>query len=287
MLTPFNCDTLGLVYINSDTHECFITRNFLARLIGVDEDSIDYQTSKLPFEVGGLKAEIPTVGGNKVGGLIGERVVIQMLKHYSTPSRYVSAEVNSRCNEILSQFAEAGIRVYLHHLAGYELRATVKPDTTELDKQIELAREQSAMLDKQAAIARLDYAKHLESIEEKCRQRGDLQAADFTKATIMRLQTVVVPSQSGGDTGSPALPSRPSEGAVDVAIRLGYSVPPNLEGALGKYVKDKCGHLILGFKDIRYAPVSGKNVPANQYPNQHPEVEQAVKDYLIRKNLIN
>jgi hypothetical protein len=224
-----------------------------------------------------------------------------MLKHYSTPSRYVSAEVNSRCNEILSRFAEAGIRVYLHHLAGYELCATVKPDTTELDKQIELAREQSAMLDKQAAmvreqaamvreqaaIARLDYAKHLESIEEKCRQRGDLQAADFTKATIMRLQTVVVPSQSGGDTGSPALPSRLSEGAVDVVIRLGYSIPPNLEGALGKYVKDKCGHLILGFKDNRYAPVSGKNVPANQYPNQHPEVEQAVKDYLTRKNLIN
>jgi hypothetical protein len=189
---------------------------------------------------------------------------------------------------------KAGIRVYLHHLAGYELHATVKPDTTELDKQIELAREQaamireqSAMLDKQAAIARLDYAKHLESIERECRQRGDLQAADFTKATIMRLQTVVVPSQSGGDTGSPALPSRPSEGAVDVAIRLGYSVPPNLEGALGKYVKDKCGHLILGFKDNRYSAVSGKNVPANQYPNQHPEVEQAVKDYLTRKNLIN
>jgi hypothetical protein len=229
MLTPFNCDTLGLVYINSDTHECFITRNFLARLIGVDENSIDYQTSNLPFKGGELEgsqiAEVPTPGGMQGGELIRESEIIQMLKHYSTPSRYVSAKVNENCLNILFKLAQTGIRVYLHHLAGYELRATVKPDTTELDKQIELAREQAAMVREQAAIARLDYAKHLESIEEKCRQRGDLQAADFTKATIMRLQTVVVPSQSGGDTGSPALPSRLSEGAVDVAIRLGYSVP--------------------------------------------------------------
>jgi hypothetical protein len=253
------------VIIDTETHLSYMSLRGYSRVSGVP-----YQTVQSRFKGGRFStpenAEIQTQGGIQGGRLLSEEIIADWIVKDNP--------------EVATKMLKAGIRVYLHHLAGYELHATVKPDTTELDKQIELAREQ-------AAIARLDYAKHLESIEEKCRQRGDLQAADFTKATIMRLQTVVVPSQSGGDTGSPALPSRESEGAVDVAIRLGYSVPPKLEGALGKYVKDKCGHLILGFKDIRYAPVSGKNVPANQYPNQHPEVEQAVKDYLTRKNLIN
>jgi hypothetical protein len=267
------------VIIDTETHLSYMSLRGYSRVSGVPYSTVNYR-----FGIGQLStpenAEIQTSQGLRIGQLLSEEIIAGWIVKDNP--------------EVATKMLKAGIRVYLHHLAGYELHATVKPDTTELDKQIELAREQAAMLDKQAAmvreqaaIARLDYAKHLESIERECRQRGDLQAADFTKATIMRLQTVVVPSQSGGDTGSPALPSRLSEGVVDVAIRLGYSVPPKLEGALGKYVKDKCGHLILGFKDIRYAPVSGKNVPANQYPNQHPEVEQAVKDYLIRKNLIN
>jgi hypothetical protein len=274
------------VIIDTETHLSYMSLRGYSRVSGVAESTVRYRFGIAQISTP-ENAEIQTQQGLRIAQLLSEEIIADWIVKDNP--------------KVATKMLKAGIRVYLHHLAGYELHATVKPDTTELDKQIELAREQAAMvreqaamldkqaamLDKQAAIARLDYAKHLESIERECRQRGDLQAADFTKATIMRLQTVVVPSQSGGDTGSPALPSRLSEGAVDVAIRLGYSVPPKLEGALGKYVKDKCGHLILGFKDIRYAPVSGKNVPANQYPRQHHEVEQAVKDYLTRKNLIN
>jgi hypothetical protein len=198
------------VIIDTETHLSYMSLRGYSRVSGVPLQTVQSRFKGVRLSTP-ENAEIQTQGGIQGVRLLSEEIIADWIVKDNP--------------EVATKMLKAGIRVYLHHLAGYELHATVKPDTTELDKQIELAREQSAMLDKQAAIARLDYAKHLESIERECRQRGDLQAADFTKATIMRLQTVVVPSQSGGDTGSPALPSRESEGAVDVAIRLGYSVP--------------------------------------------------------------
>jgi len=73
------------------------------------------------------------------------------------------------------------------------------------------------------------------------------------------------------------------EGAVDVAIRLGFKVPKNYEGSLGSHVKTRHGHLTVG-KDNRYSLASGKQIPANMYPFGDPDIEKTVLDYCISKS---
>ena len=73
------------------------------------------------------------------------------------------------------------------------------------------------------------------------------------------------------------------EGAVDVAIRLGFKVPKNYEGSLGSHVKTRHGHLTVG-KDNRYSLASGKQIPANMYPFCDPDIEKTVLDYCISKS---
>jgi hypothetical protein len=70
-----------------------------------------------------------------------------------------------------------------------------------------------------------------------------------------------------------------SETAIDVAIRLGFSVPGNFEGKLGGYVKSCCEHLILDVKDNRTAANSGKRLAVNCYPANNEEIESAVIEY--------
>ena len=76
------------------------------------------------------------------------------------------------------------------------------------------------------------------------------------------------------------------EGAIDVAIRLGFRVPANYEGALGSHVRKTCENFIVG-KNKRYSSASAKQVSANMYPAYHPEVEDAVMDYCLKKAFRN
>lgn len=76
------------------------------------------------------------------------------------------------------------------------------------------------------------------------------------------------------------------EGAVDVAIRLGFNVPSSYEGSLGAAVKRSCGHLLVG-KNNRYSTASHKQVPANMYPACNTEVENAVRSYCVGKAFKN
>lgn len=76
------------------------------------------------------------------------------------------------------------------------------------------------------------------------------------------------------------------EGAVDVAIRLGFRVPSNYEGALGNHVRKTCENFIVG-KNKRYSTSSAKQISANMYPAYHPEVECAVMDYCLKKAFRN
>lgn len=76
------------------------------------------------------------------------------------------------------------------------------------------------------------------------------------------------------------------EGAVDVAIRLGFTVPSSYEGSLGASVKRTCGHLLIG-KNNRYSTASHKQVPANMYPAYNTEVENAVRSYCVGKAFKN
>ncbi|NET45971.1 Rha family transcriptional regulator [Okeania sp. SIO2B3] len=108
---------------------------------------------------------------------------------------------------------------------------------------------------------------------------GDLQLAQLLKS---RLGNLVLAEQQQLLKPAQGTVIEQYEGAVDVAIRLGFSVPPNFESSLGVAVKKKCEHLLIG-KNNRYSTTSQKQVPANMYPANHPEVEAAVKDYCVRK----
>lgn len=72
------------------------------------------------------------------------------------------------------------------------------------------------------------------------------------------------------------------EGVIDVAIRLGFNVPKNYESALGVHVAKQFKVLAIG-KDKRYSMASAKQVGANMYPANDPEVEQSVLDYCLTK----
>jgi prophage antirepressor-like protein len=108
-------------------------------------------------------------------------------------------------------------------------------------------------------------------------ENGDLQLSQLLK---VRLGNLILAEQQG--LLKPAnIPQY--EGAVDVAIRLGFKVPKNYEGSLGSHVKIRHGHLTVG-KDNRYSLASGKQIPANMYPFCDPDIEKTVLDYCISKS---
>lgn len=72
------------------------------------------------------------------------------------------------------------------------------------------------------------------------------------------------------------------EGVIDVAIRLGFNVPSNYEGALGTHVAKYFKHLAIGH-DKRYSAASAQTIGANMYPVKHPDIEKSVLDYCVSK----
>ena len=106
-------------------------------------------------------------------------------------------------------------------------------------------------------------------------ESGDLQLAQLLKNKLGN--ALLAEQQMLPGTVSPQL-----EGAVEVAIRLGFSVPKNFECTLGKYVKQHCSHLVQGL-GTRYFNTSSKQIPATMYPANNPEVEGAVMDYCVSK----
>jgi hypothetical protein len=104
---------------------------------------------------------------------------------------------------------------------------------------------------------------------------GDLQLAQLLKNKLGN--ALLAEQQMLPGTTVPQL-----EGAVDVAIRLGFQVLRNFECTLGKYVKSRCAHLIQGTGQ-RYSNASAKQIPATMYPANNPEVEGAVLDYCVSK----
>lgn len=104
---------------------------------------------------------------------------------------------------------------------------------------------------------------------------GDLQLAQLLKN---KLGNALLAEQQM----LPGTTALQLEGAVDVAIRLGFQVPRNFECTLGKYVKSRCAHLIQGTGQ-RYSNASAKQIPAIMYPANNPEVEGAVLDYCVSK----
>jgi len=106
---------------------------------------------------------------------------------------------------------------------------------------------------------------------------GDLQLAQLLKS---RLGNLILAEQQ--NLLKP-VEVQQYEGAVQIALRLGYSVPPNFEGTLGKEVRKRCGHLILG-QNQRYSTASHQQVAANMYPANNAEVEAAVIEYCVSRS---
>jgi prophage antirepressor-like protein len=109
---------------------------------------------------------------------------------------------------------------------------------------------------------------------------GDLQLASLLKTRFGNLLLAEQQKNLLGESVSYNL-----EGVVDVAIRLGFDIPKNLESNLGKFVKKRCVDLVQG-QNIRYSSSSQKTVPANMYPANNPEVENAVLDFATQHKLI-
>jgi phage anti-repressor protein len=112
---------------------------------------------------------------------------------------------------------------------------------------------------------------------EKLNSWGDLQLAQLLKS---RLGNLILAEQQQQKSLTSVVEQY--EGAIDVAIRLGYSVPSNYESSLGRYVKRNCGDLLLG-QNNRYSTSSHKQIPANMYPAHNPEIEKAVINFCTTK----
>ncbi len=124
--------------------------------------------------------------------------------------------------------------------------------------------------------SRTEYLKSIQWLQDS----GDIQLAQLLKSDFGN--RVLASTQQQQLPGTAEVVQY--EGVVDVALRLGFSVPKNYEATLGKYVKSKCSHLLIG-QNNRYSTASQKQVPANMYPKGNSEVQEAVTDYCLSKSL--
>ena len=106
----------------------------------------------------------------------------------------------------------------------------------------------------------------------KLENRGD-DLAQVIKENLVRCLTPVVDGKLHKDR---------IESVVEVAMRLGYTISKNFDGALGAYVKSQCEDKIVGTR-ITKADVSGKRVSTNMYPFKDHEVEEVVRCYCEQK----
>jgi hypothetical protein len=118
---------------------------------------------------------------------------------------------------------------------------------------------------------------HLRAID-RFEKGCDFKLAQLLKSSLANIVTQNVQALPSAD--KPVVEQY--EGVVEVATRLGYRVTPNFESALGNEVKKVCGELIRE-RNERWSSTSGIKVSANMYPAYHPEVEDAVKSYCIKK----
>lgn len=113
------------VIINTKTGECFSSQIGLARIAQTPETTVrDYLTSR---KITGQEAKIPTATGLKTSRLYDENTILDVCEQFN-PST-------------LKIFAKAGLRIYLHHLAGFEVKSTAiqrppSPDLQTTTKQL-------------------------------------------------------------------------------------------------------------------------------------------------------
>jgi hypothetical protein len=112
-LVPFCKDGLELV-IDTQTGECFASQSAVGRMCGKSESTISRWIGSLA-QIEQKTAEIQTPAGLRSCALLDESAIFEAFAKYN-PS-------------LLAACAKAGIRLYLHRLAGYEIKVEAKDDS--------------------------------------------------------------------------------------------------------------------------------------------------------------
>jgi hypothetical protein len=121
-LVPFKKDGLELV-INTETGEAFASISAVARMIDKEKSTISrYVNGELQgvAQMTLLSAEINTASGLQGVALLKESQILEVVSRYKP--------------ELLIKFAQIGLRMFLHQLAGYEVTSTAvsKPEPRRL-----------------------------------------------------------------------------------------------------------------------------------------------------------
>lgn len=123
-LQRFEHDGLELV-INTQTGEVFASQRAIGRMADKDEATIRRYVSAAGISP--VRAEIPTSSGLRTAALLNEDTIYQIFQRYKP--------------ELLIQCAKAGIRLYLHQLAGFRF-VPVQSDSAMLSEILSIVKQQ-------------------------------------------------------------------------------------------------------------------------------------------------
>jgi hypothetical protein len=129
-LLQYNEDGLELV-IDKETGESFATISGYARMVGLSKQAISQRCQRVNTE--GLKtAEILTGQGLRSSTLIPESLITEWVVKDNP--------------ELAVQLMRAGVRVFLHKLAGYEVRSTAVVPQHDIGHLVDLVQEMNQKL---------------------------------------------------------------------------------------------------------------------------------------------
>ena len=120
------------VYVNTATGESFTSINGYARMSGVARSTVRDRVGR---KTDAKTIEMPTVKGFRVGRLIDETTIVDWL--------------SKDAPDVLVKFAQVGVRMYLHQLAGYSVVSTAVAKPQELTRRelLEMALEAELRLE--------------------------------------------------------------------------------------------------------------------------------------------
>lgn len=205
LLQNFNSGNLELT-INTETGEAYASQSSLARMCNVSETAIRKWVASNQIAV--LEAEINTGSGIQGSNLLDENAIYVALSKYKPT--------------LLIQCAKAGLRIYLHGLAGYRYQVVeqTKPSPQDFDK------EERARL--------LDYLE----ISERLAKLENPLIRSYMEQTVMERLSVALP----GKMEAALTGEKDAEDLVIcsvVAADLGYTLRKGEDSTLGKYVKKR------------------------------------------------
>lgn len=173
-LQPYNQNGLELV-INQETGEAFASISAVARMCDRDNGLINRYVngqlqSSAPMEL--LDAEIITSTGLKRSALLNEKQILEVIVKYKP--------------DLLMKFAQCGIRVFLHELAGFKIQSTAvipqAPQTyLEALKTMVALVEEKERLEAELALADETIEQQAEVIDELFDWSSIIRIAKFNK----------------------------------------------------------------------------------------------------------